>query len=489
MEATALLGSISDAASPASARLLAFPAVQPDPAVAERVALLRRTFAAGVTRPLDWRRAQLLELDRMLVEHERAFLDALRDDLGKGEAEALTTELAFVRAEAKHMAASLGRWAAPERVGTPWFLQPARSRIVREPLGVVLVIGAWNMPVPVLLGPALAALAAGNAVALKPSELAPATSALIARLVPAYLDERAVAVVEGGVLETTALLEQRFDHIFYTGNGRVGRIVAAAAAQHLTPATLELGGKSPAYVHRSADIAVTARRLAWAKWINAGQVCVSPDHVLVDEAVKDQLVEAVTVELGRFYGADPSRSPDYGRIVNARHHDRLTGLLRDHGGRVVHGGGHDREALHIEPTIVVDPDASSPLMQEEIFGPILPVCGVADADAGIDRVLAGPKPLALHVFAREKTVAAAFEASTSSGALLVNDAVINHRAPGLPFGGVGESGYGSYHGRFGFETFSHRKAVFRRPFFLDAALRYPPYTPAKLRAARRLLGI
>lgn len=486
MQATARLDPAMD---PPPVRLLD-PSTSFDSAsLAEWLAPLRRAFAAGVTRPLAWRKAQLRGLERMLAVHEREFLDALRADLGKGEAEALTTELAFVRAEAKHMAASLARWTAAERVGTPWFLQPARSRIVREPLGMVLVIGAWNMPVPVLLGPAVAALAAGNAVVLKPSELAPATSALVARLVPAYLDRQAVTVIEGGVPETTALLDQPFDHIFYTGNGRVGRIVAAAAARNLTPVTLELGGKSPAYVHRSADIAVTARRLAWAKWMNAGQVCVSPDHVLVDEAIKAELVDALAAELQRFYGEDASRSPDYGRIVNARHHDRLVGLLREGGGRVVHGGGHDCDGLYLEPTIVLDPDPSSALMQEEIFGPILPVLGVRSADEAIDRVVAGAKPLALHVFARDRTVATAFETRTSSGALLVNDAIVNHRAPALPFGGVGESGYGAYHGRFGFETFSHRKAVFRRPFLLDAALRYPPYTPAKLRAVRRLLGL
>jgi aldehyde dehydrogenase (NAD+) len=445
--------------------------------------------ADRTTHRAAWRKAQLLGVDRMLVEHERRFLDALRVDLGKGDAEGLTTEIAFVRAEVAYMVHNLNKWMRRTRVATPWLLWPGRGAIVREPLGVVLVIGSWNMPIPVLLGPVVAALAAGNAVVMKPSELAPATSALIAELVPLYLDNDAVAVVEGGLAETTALLEQRWDYVFYTGSGSVGRIVAAAAARHLTPVTLELGGKSPAYVAADADIEVSGRRIAWAKWMNAGQVCVSPDHVLVDDAVAEPLVQSIRKALDAFYGPQPRFSTDYGRIVNQRHFDRVIGLLDGHGGNVVVGGRHDRNDLYIAPTIIVGPRDDAALMREEIFGPILPVVSVRSADDAIARINAGPKPLALHVFSSSAAVVDRFERETSSGALVGNDAIVNHRIHGLPFGGVGASGYGAYHGRAGFETFTHRKAVFRRPTWLDATLRYPPYTPARLRALRRLSGV
>ncbi len=452
-------------------------------------AALAESYASGSTRPLDWRIAQLRGVDAMLVDNERQFLDALKADLGKGDAEGLTTEIAFVRAEVAHMIRNLPKWTRREKVHTPWLLWPGRSSIIREPLGVLLVIGSWNMPIPVLLGPVVAALAAGNAVAMKPSELAPATSALIAELVPHYLDPRAVAVVEGGIAETTALLAERWDHIFYTGSGSVGRIVAAAAAQHLTPVTLELGGKSPAYVAADADLTVTARRLAWAKWMNAGQVCVSPDFLLADAAIVAPLVEALKVALGNFYGNSPSTSADYGRIVNHRHFDRVVGLMARHGGHVALGGDYDRATRYIDPTIVVDPDANSALMQEEIFGPVLPVVTVSGSDAAIAHINRGPKPLALHVFSSRPSTVGRFERETSSGALVGNDAIVNHRIHGLPFGGVGDSGHGAYHGRAGFETFSHRKAVFRRSTWLDAALRYPPHTPARLKALRRLSGV
>jgi aldehyde dehydrogenase (NAD+) len=449
---------------------------------------LRESYASGRTRSMEWRRTQLAAIRRFTVEQEEALYAALKADLGKGRGEALTSEIAFVRAEIDHALAHLDRWIADERQAVPFFLQPARSYIQREPLGMVLVIGAWNLPVPVLLGPAIAAIAAGNAVVLKPSELAPATAELIADMLPRYIDEAAIAVVTGGVAETTALLEQRFDHIFYTGNGRVGRIVAAAAARHLTPVTLELGGRNPVIIDGSADMAVTARRIAWAKWMNAGQVCVSPDHLLVVRSAIPALVASLRAALHKFYGEDPQRSPDYGRIVNDTHHQRLQRLLADHGGSLVHGGQSDRAARYLAPTIIVDPDRASPLMQDEIFGPILPIVPVDDVDHAIDIVNAGPKPLVVHAFTDRRTAADRIEAQTSSGAFIVNDAIVNHRISGLPFGGVGDSGMGAYHGRAGFETFSHRKAVLRRPTWFDQALRYPPFTPRRIAMIKRLIG-
>lgn len=449
---------------------------------------LRLTYASGRTRSLEWRRTQLAAIRRFTVEQEDALYAALKADLGKGRGEALTSEIAFVRAEIDHALAHLARWAADERHAVPNFLLPARSYIRREPLGVVLVIGAWNLPVPVLLGPAVAAIAAGNAVVLKPSELAPATAELMAEVLPSYIDNTAIAVMTGGVAETTALLEQRFDHIFYTGNGRVGRIVAAAAAHHLTPVTLELGGRNPVIVDGSADMRVTARRIAWAKWMNAGQVCVAPDHLLVVRSAIPALVAALRAALHEFYGDDPAQSADYGRIVNDAHHQRLQRLLADHGGSVVQGGQSDRAARYLAPTIIVDPDRASPLMQDEIFGPILPIVPVDDVDQAVGIVNAGPKPLVIHAFTQHRNIADRIEAQTSSGAFIVNDAIVNHRIHGLPFGGVGDSGMGAYHGRAGFETFTHRKAVLRRPTWFDQALRYPPFTPRRIAMIRRLIG-
>jgi aldehyde dehydrogenase (NAD+) len=377
----------------------------------------------------------------------------------------------------------------PDRQKTPLLVQPGKSYIVREPLGVVLVIGAWNLPIPVLLGPVVAAIAAGNAVLMKPSELAPATSALIARLIPQYLDNEAIAVVEGGIAETTQLLAQKFDHIFYTGNGTVGRIVAVAAAQQLTPVTLELGGKNPAIVDRSCDMIVTARRLAWAKWMNVGQVCVSPDYVLADRAIVGDLVTALKSALAEFYGTNPASSNDYGRIVNVRHHDRLTAYLNGHGGDVIVGGDHDRETRYFAPTIVLNPDPASPLMTDEIFGPILPIIAYDNLAEAIRFIRARPKALAVHIFTKNRNAADRVERETSSGAFLVNDAIINHRVPDLPFGGVGQSGTGAYHGRAGFETFSHKKSVLRRPTIFDTALRYPPYPDKKLKMLRKIIGV
>jgi aldehyde dehydrogenase (NAD+) len=370
-------------------------------------------------------------------------------------------------------------------VAAPVAVQPARARIVREPLGVVLVIAPWNYPVQLALVPLIGALAGGNCVVLKPSEVAPATSAVLARLIPRYLDPECVAVVEGGVPETTALLAERFDHVFYTGNGTVGRIVMEAAAKHLTPVTLELGGKSPCLVDSEVDLDVAARRIVWGKFFNAGQTCVAPDYALVPAALEKPLLERMKQVLVDFYGADPEKSPDFGRIVNGRHHARLTALLG--AGEVVVGGRHDAASRYLAPTILraVPPDA--PVMQNEIFGPILPVLTVRDLDEAIAFVNAREKPLALYVFTRDRRAAKRVLAETSSGAVTVNDCITHMVPHGLPFGGVGPSGMGAYHGPHSFHTFTHAKAVLDRATFVDPPVRYPPYTPAKHKWIKRLL--
>lgn len=443
------------------------------------VATLRKSFESGLTRPLAWRKEQLRAMTRMLAENEPELLEAMYADIGKPAVEARLTDVSFCKAEIDVMCRNLERWARPRHVGVPVFQQPGRARILREPLGVGLVIAPWNYPVQLLLVPMAAAIAAGNCVVGKPSELAPATSAAIARLVPRYLDSRAVAIEEGGVQETQALLEERFDTIFYTGNGKVGRIVMEAAAKHLTPVTLELGGKSPVIVDADCDLEVAARRIAWGKYLNAGQTCVAPDYVLVHEAVEDQLVDALGTTLRSFYGEKPEQSADYARIVNDRHFERLAGMLTSTSAKVAIGGETNATTRYIAPTVLHGVGADDPVMEDEIFGPILPIISVGGHEQAVSFVNERPKPLALYVFARSQDTVDYVLSHTSSGGAGVNCTIQQVAVPGLPFGGVGPSGMGAYHGRQGFETFSHKKAVLAKPTRLDPPVQYPPYSKAK----------
>lgn len=448
---------------------------------------LRRTFGEGVTRPLSWRRGQLRGLLRLLSDGEGELLAALRTDLGKPAVEGRLTDLAPVASEIEGMLRHLAAWSRPERVRVPLIQRPGRASVVREPYGVALVIAPWNYPVHLLLLPMAAAIAAGNCVVGKPSELAPATSAAVARLAARYLDADAVTMVEGGIEETQDLLVQRFDTIFYTGNARVGRLVMEAAARHLTPVTLELGGKSPAIVAADADLEVAARRIAWGRFLNAGQTCVAPDYVLVERAAEDELVDRLAAAVRTFYGDDPGASGDYARIVNERHFDRLTGLLQATAGKVVVGGESRRDDRYVAPTVLRDVRGEDPVMEEEIFGPLLPVVPVADVAEATAFVAARPKPLALYVFSRDRATTDRVAGTTSSGGVGVNCTVQQLAVPGLPFGGVGESGMGAYHGRHGFEAFSHRKAVLSKPTRPDPPIAYPPYTRLKRWVLRRAL--
>ncbi|GHD95349.1 aldehyde dehydrogenase family protein [Streptomyces naganishii] len=428
---------------------------------AELVARLRAAFRAGTTKPVAWRTEQLRRLRTMLTEQGETFAAVLHADLGKSSTEAYSTEVDFVIREIDHTLEHLDTWLRPEPAPVPAFLGEASAWTQYDPLGVVLVIAPWNYPAQLLLAPMAGALAAGNAVVAKPSELAPATSAALARLLPQYLDTDAVAVVEGGVPVTTALLEQRFDHIFYTGNGTVGRIVMAAAARHLTPVTLELGGKSPAFVDRDTDPDAVAARLATGKFLNVGQTCVAPDYVLTDPETARTLEGALAKAVENMYGADASASPGYGRIVNERHFDRLVALLGS--GRLVTGGAHDRETKYIAPTVLAEVSPDAPVMQEEIFGPILPIVEVAGLDEAIAFINGRDKPLALYAFTESDTTRERLAAETSSGGLGFGLPVAHLTIPDLPFGGVGESGMGSYHGPYSMATFSHRKAVLSKP--------------------------
>lgn len=443
------------------------------------VAGLRYAFEHGTTRPESWRREQLTRLKTLLVERGADFEAALSRDLGKSGTEAQLTEIGFLITEIDHALAHLGSWMRPRRASIPLAVQPASGKIVPEPLGVVLVIAPWNYPLMLALSPVIGALAAGNAVVLKPSELAPATAELIARVVPDTLDARAVAVVQGAAEETTALLTERFDHIFYTGNGRVGRIVAHAAAEHLTPVTLELGGKSPAYVDETVPLGEAAQRIVWGKFMNVGQTCVAPDYVLATPSVLKRLQPLLVDAIHELYGNATQSNPDYGRIINDAHFTRLIAYLRD--GEVIAGGGHDAADRFIEPTVLAGVDRDSAVMRDEIFGPILPLVEVTDLDDALSFVRGRDKPLAAYVFSDDGRVRARWERETSSGALNFGVPVLHLVAPELPFGGVGESGMGAYHGELSFRVFSHDKPVLAKPLRPDtlAATIMPPFTAAK----------
>jgi len=429
---------------------------------ADVVSRLRATFRSGRTKPVEWRTNQLRRLRELLTSHGEDLAAALHADLGKSSTEAFRTEINFTVREIDHTLEHLDGWLRPESAPVPAHLgDDATAWTQYDPLGVVLVIAPWNYPLQLLLTPMLGALAAGNAVVVKPSELAPASSAVVARLLPQYLDTDAVAVVEGGIPETTALLAERFDHIFYTGNGTVGRIVMRAAAEHLTPVALELGGKSPAFVDRDADLAVVADRLARGKFLNAGQTCVAPDYVLTDPATALALESEFAQAVETLFGTEPQQSTEFGRIVNERHFDRLSSLLDS--GRTVTGGDSDRATKYIAPTVLADVDPKSPVMQEEIFGPILPIVTVADLDEAIGFINDRDKPLALYVFTESDTTRERIAAETSSGGLGFGLPLAHLTVSDLPFGGVGESGMGNYHGRYSIETFSHRKAVLEKP--------------------------
>jgi aldehyde dehydrogenase (NAD+) len=448
---------------------------------------LRATFDSGRTRPAAWRKQQIAGLRRMMDECENELLEALRIDLARPRTEAFAADIGHTKGELRHIHRHFEHWMKPTRVRVPVAAAPARAFVRPEPLGVALVIAPWNYPMQLLVEPMAAALAAGNCVVGKPSEIAPACSAAMARLIPRYVDPDAVAIIEGGVDEATALLAERWDHIFFTGSTAVGHVVAEAAAKHLTPTTLELGGKSPTYVHASADLTVTARRIAWGKFLNAGQTCIAPDYVLADRAIRDELVDRLAAQVDDFYGADPQRSPSFGRIVNERHVERLRRLLDDGAGTVVTGGTVDVADRYVAPTITIDPSLDSAVMRDEIFGPILPVLAVDGPADAIAFITARPKPLALYVFAQSAHEVDTVLEETSSGGACINQTLMHLLPPELPFGGVGDSGSGAYHGKTGFDAFSHRKSVLRKPIRPDLKLLYPPYKKLAERLVRRVV--
>ena len=447
------------------------------------VARVRKTFATGRTRDIEWRKQQLRALERLVTENEPAIADALAQDLGRKPFEAWLADIASTAGEAADAAKNVGKWAKRKHRLLEKAQLPGRAWIEYEPFGTVLVIGAWNFPFALTLGPAIGAIAAGNAVVLKPSEVSPASSALMAELVPKYMDRDAIAVVEGDGAVSQELIAQGFDKLCFTGGTEIGRKVYESAAAHLTPVTLELGGKSPVIVAADADIDVAAKRIAWTKLINSGQICIAPDYVLADASIRDQLVDKIRDAVEKFEAGDPSGK----RIVNQRHFDRLVASLAATKGKVAVGGGSDAAAMKIQPTVVVDPDLDEPLMRDEIFGPILPIVTVKSLDEAIDFVNSRPKPLAAYLFTKAKSVRERVIKEVSAGGMLVNHLLFQFSTTKLPFGGVGPSGMGAYHGRFGFEEFSHRKSVLTKPTRPDlTAMIYPPYTDKAWKLARKL---
>ncbi len=449
---------------------------------------MRQLVVGGTTRPLQWRLEQLDRLDAALSAHSDAVLEALAKDLGKPDVEAYF-EVVAVRQEISLCRRQLRRWIAPKKVSVPLSQRPGRAEVIAEPLGCVLIIGPWNYPFHLAIQPLVSALAAGNTVILKPSEHAPATAQLISTLIEQAFPPEIVQVVQGDGSTAQALLAERFDHIFFTGGERIGKLVMAAAAQHLTPVTLELGGKSPAVVLRDADLEVTSRRLVWGKCLNAGQTCIAPDYLLVESSARASLIQALGERLTACFGEEPLDSSDLASIVNDAQYGRLSALLEQarERGQVLLGGTCDPERRRIAPTVIQVNDREDPLMQEELFGPLLPILEVDGLEQAIEWINQRPKPLALYLFSSSQRNQETVLNKTSSGGVCFNDVVMQVGVPELPFGGVGASGMGAYHGKAGFDTFSHQRSVLRRPFALDLPFRYPPYA-GRLPLMRRLLG-
>ncbi len=442
----------------------------------------RAFFDSGKTLDMAYRLRALRLLEQAVTDHEQRLAHALRSDLGKSRAEAYMCEIGLTLSELRYMKRHMRAFSLDRRVRTPLAQFHARSFTVQEPYGVTLVMSPWNYPVLLTLEPLIGALAAGNCCVLKPSAYAPATSRALAQMLREIYPEEYVAVVEGGRKENERLLEQKFDYIFFTGGVRVGRLVMEKASRHLTPVTLELGGKSPCIIDHTADLKTAARRLVFGKYLNCGQTCVAPDYVLAEACIKEELLEHIKKEITRQYGEHPLENPSYGKMINRKHFERVYGLIdRD---KLVFGGETEEEALRIAPAVLGDVTGEDAVMQEEIFGPVLPVLTVDSMEEALEFVRERPRPLALYLFTGDRKTERRFLERLSFGGGCINDTVIHLATSGMGFGGVGASGMGSYHGRKSFETFSHEKSVVKKYTWLDLPMRYQPYTALKERLVR-----
>jgi len=453
----------------------------------EKIINLQRSyFNQGKTLPVEVRRNALKALKACIKKHEADIMSALKSDLGKSETESYISEIGMLYEDINYTLKHLSSWARPKRVSTPSSIAPASSFIQQCPYGVVLIIAPWNYPLLLSLSPLVGALAAGNCCVVKPSELAPASAAVITTIIEETFGPQLVATINGGVEESKALLEQQFDYIFYTGNTSVGRYVMQKAADHLTPVTLELGGKSPVIISRSANIRLAARRIAFGKCMNLGQTCVAPDYVLIEEQVHDEFIRLIKEEITKMYGTNPLDNQSYGKIINRRHYDRICKLID--ADKVVFGGERDEQGVRISPTIMDNVSALDAVMQEEIFGPVLPVIKIRNIDEAMQFVQQRPHPLALYLFSNDGREQKRVMQGLQYGGGCINDVVIHLSNLNLPFGGIGESGMGSYHGVASFQTFSHAQSVVKASSWIDMPVRYQPYTKMKDRLLHLFLG-
>lgn len=436
---------------------------------------VRDLFQTQSTKDIKFRKKYLKALKKSIKKHEPDILDALKSDLGKNKVEAYATEVGFVMKELSYIIKELKNWAKTKSVTTPMMQFPAKSFIKYEPYGTVLIIGPFNYPFQLVMSPLIGALAAGNCAVVKPSEMTPQTSMVVQEILEEVFPEDYVKVIQGEKEVTSQLLDERFDYIFFTGSTKVGQIVYEKASKHLTPVTLELGGKSPVIIDDTANLKVAAERIAFGKFMNAGQTCVAPDYILIDNEIKVKFVEALQATIQEFYGAQIEQSEDFGRIVNDNHFNRLVNIIEDSRQQVIYGGESNADELFVAPTIILDPKLSDSVMQQEIFGPILPIIGYDTFNEVYDIVEQYEKPLALYLFTEDSDQITAVFNRLSFGGGCVNDTILHLANPNLPFGGVGHSGIGSYHGKYSFELFSHEKSYITKSTKLESGLLFPPY--------------
>lgn len=441
----------------------------------EKLSALRRYHESGSTRPYAFRKEQLKKLKQSILANEQALYDALYADLKKSPEETWVTETGLVIAELNAAISNLRSWMEPERVSTNLLNIPSGSRILREPLGVVLIIGPWNYPFHLLINPLVGAIAAGNCVVLKPSEFAPATDAVMKKIIEETFPPEYILYVQGeGQQVIPSMMNQfSFDHVFYTGSTAVGKIIYKMAAERLVPVTLELGGKSPCVVESDANINVAARRIVLTKFSNAGQMCVAPDYVLIHTSVKEKFIDAMKVALKKFFGDKPEESYNYGKIINAKQFDRITGYLSQ--GTIIHGGRMNKEQLFIEPTIITNVSADATVMKDEIFGPVMPLITFTTTEEAKAIIDQNPNPLSFYIYTSSSKKEEEWLQRVPAGGACVNNSSWHLTNHNLPFGGRGNSGSGQYHGRYSFETFSHRKSVMKTPTWFDPAIKYPPF--------------
>lgn len=447
----------------------------------------KKCFDTQVTKDIDFRIRQLKTLKESIKKYEEQILKALNKDLGKHKNEAYMTEVGYVYNSITHVIKNLKKWARPEKRPTPIYLMPAKSYIISEPYGSVLIIGPYNYPFQLLIEPLIGAMAAGNTALLKPSEMTPNVSKVVKEMIKDTFDKEYIGCVEGGIDTNTSLINGKFDYIFFTGSPAVGKIVMQAAAKNLIPVTLELGGKSPVIVDESANIKEAARRIIWGKTANAGQTCVAPDYVVVHEIVKDELIREMKNALTEYYGEDIEKNDSFGRIVNGRHFNRIKAMIEKDKDGIVFGGHWNEEERYIEPTLIEISSENAATMQEEIFGPVLPIMTYKNLDSIVTKIRNLSKPLALYLFTRNKSVESKVLSEISSGNACVNDTIMHTANPYLPFGGVGNAGIGSYHGRDSFITFSHRKGILKKHASINSSITYPSFTEKQLKLIKKLL--